>query len=101
MQFDYSFLRGLRFSLYGELVRKGGLKSITVAYESKEYQPFLYGPVRKDFRTGLDVSYEIIHDAFLTGYYEYSSIKDENKSRTPLWQLGSKHSFGIDLSYGL
>jgi hypothetical protein len=101
MQFDYSFLRGLKFSLYGELVRKGGLKSITVAYGSKEYQPFLYGPVRKDFRTGLDVSYEIIHDAFVRGYYEYSSIKDEDKSRTPLWQLGSKHSFGIDLSYGL
>lgn len=101
LQFDYSFIRGLKFNLYGELLRKGGLKNITVAYESKEYQPFLYGPVKKDFRGGIEFSYEIIHDAIINGYYEYSNITDEDAKRTASWQLGKKHSFGLGLSYGI
>jgi len=98
---DYSFLRGLKISAYAEMLRKGGLKSIKVAYGSKEYQPFLYGPVRKDFRGGIEFRYEVIHDAIINGYYEYSNISDEDAKRTPAWQLGKKHSFGLGLSYGM
>lgn len=101
MQLDYSFINRLKFSLYGEMIRKGGLKNIQIAYETKDYLPFLYGDVRKEMRVGLDVSYEYSHDLFLNSYINYVDISDQDPVRTPSWQLGKYFSFGMIVSYGL
>lgn len=101
IQIDYKPIRGLSLSGYFEHLRKGGLTDIYEAYKNKEKESFLYGPLRKDVKLGLDVEYEIIHGLFARGYYQFSNISDEDAKRTPAFQLGRKHSFGIAVGYGL
>ena len=101
IQFDYILLRGLRFALYAERLRKGGLNDILGAYKERVYVPFLSGALRKDYRYGLKVSYEIFHDLFVRTEYEFSYVTDEDKSRTPLYLPGKKHNFFVLVNYGL
>jgi hypothetical protein len=101
LQFDYRIIRGLQSSIFFERVRKGGLKDIYYAYKDKATEQFLYSPLRKDMRFGIEAQYEIIHDLFIKTHYHYSDISDEDKLRTPDWQLGKKHQFGLAVYYGL
>jgi hypothetical protein len=101
VRLDYSFIRGLYLSFFVERVRKGGLDDISSAYNVETNEPFLYSPVRKDYRLGLSCSYEFFHDLIFRGYYEYSSISDESLERTPDFQLGKKNNFSLSVHYGL
>jgi hypothetical protein len=103
MQFNYQFLRGLKFKIYAEYVRKGGLDEIYYAYEGSDEKdfPFLYSPLRNDKRIGLDVTYEYMHDLVLKGTYAYSSVTDEEPTRTQYFLLGEKNSISLTLYYGL
>ena len=103
VQLDYQLLRGLKFKVFAELIRKGGLDEIYFAYKGmgKKDLPFLYSPLRKDERFGIDVTYEYMHDLILQGTYSYSSIKDEDILRTQKFLLGQKNSFSLTLYYGL
>ncbi|MEO8399269.1 MAG: hypothetical protein ABI550_05555, partial [Ignavibacteriaceae bacterium] len=101
MQLDYKPLSRLNLSLLGKIVRKGGLDSLIFAYQKKTKMPFLYSPRRNEYSIGINAKYEYLHDLFIEGYYRYSDINDEDNLRTPDWMLGSKHSFGISLYYGL
>ncbi len=103
VQFNYQLLRGLKFQLYTEFIRKGGLDEIYYAYggtDEKDH-PFLYTPVREESRIGFDVSYEYMHDLILKGSYAYSDITDEDLQREPVFMIGTKNSFSITLFYGL
>lgn len=100
-QFDYEFMRGLKFKLYSEIIRKGGLKDIYFGYEDDSPEKFLYHPLRKDFDVGFEASYEPFHDLFGVFKYKYSNIKDEDVQRTPNFMLGKKNSFGFTVFYGL
>ena len=64
-------------------------------------QSFLYGAHKgyKDIK--LELSYEIIHKAFVSAYYDYTDIYDDELLRTPDFMKGGKGSFGISLGYGL
>ncbi len=103
-QFDYSFMRGLNLSLYFERVRKGGLEDIYYAYAGMDEKdlPFLYEPLREDFRIGLNINYELIHDLNFSASYIFSDIKDDQgELRTPEFMLGKKHSFNITVFFNL
>ena len=103
LQFNYQLLRGLKFKLFFETVRKGGLDEIYYAYggmDEKDF-PFLYSPARKEKRVGFDITYEYIHDLIIKGSYTYSDITDEDVNREPIFLIGSKNSLSITLFYGL
>lgn len=101
-QVNYSHIRGLRHFAYFEWVRKGIEADIAIAYNTNKYGTisFLQGPLRKDFRLGLETTWEPYHDAKLRGYYELSIISDEDPVRTPKYLKGTQHSFGLIASYG-
>lgn len=102
IQLNYQFIRRLRTELYFESFRKGTLGDVlSEAYRDKEVEPFLYGEIRKETKVGLNVSYEPIHELFLRLNYRYSNISDEMEFRTPEFMLGSNHSFGISVIYGM
>ncbi len=103
LQLNYQLLRGLKFMFFAERVRKGGLEPIYYAYEGMNVKDinFLYSPLRKEYRIGLDVSYEYMHNMFVKASYIYSDISDEDPTREPLFLIGSKNSFSITLFYGL
>ena len=103
VQFNYQLLRGLKFQLFAEAIRKGGLDEIYYAYSGigEKDLPFLYSPARKEKRIGLDISYQYLHDLMIKGSYIYSDITDEDINRQPVFLLGSKNSFSITLFYGI
>ena len=101
LSLDYLPISRLNINLFAENFRKGGLKDINWAYENaKEKQEFLYAPVRRDFRLGLKAGYEIIHEFFGEFEYRYTSVTDEDLTRSLDFQLDSKHNFTISLGYG-
>ena len=101
-QVNYSHIRGLRHFAYLEWVRKGIEADIAIAYNANKYGTisFLQGPLRKDFRFGLETTWEPYHEVKLRGYYELSMISDEDPVRTPKYLRGTQHSFGLIVSYG-
>lgn len=101
LQFDYVLMRGLKLAVYGERLRKGGLRDISEVYDEPVYTPFLFGDVRKDFRYGINAGYEPVHDLFIRAEYEYSDVSDEDISRTPEFMFGKKHSYLLMITYGL
>ncbi|MGA9291867.1 MAG: capsule assembly Wzi family protein, partial [Ignavibacteriaceae bacterium] len=98
--YKQSLTRGFYFKVSGNYIVKGQ-KELPVQQYQTPYPPFLYGPHKgyKDVR--LDVSYEILHKAFLKGYYKYTDIYDDETFRTPDYIKGQKNSFGFAVSYGL
>jgi len=102
LQVNYSHFRGLRHFIYAEWVRKGVEADIAIAYNAKKYGTvaFLQGPLRRDFRLGLETTWEPLHELKLRGYYEFSSISDEDPARTPAYLRGTQHAFGLIASYG-
>ncbi|MBK7868399.1 MAG: hypothetical protein IPJ75_16220 [Ignavibacteriales bacterium] len=102
LQVNYSHIRGLRHFAYLEWVRKGVEGDIAIAYNTAKYGivEFLQGPLRKDFRFGLETTWEPYHEVKLRGYYELSMISDEDPVRTPTYLRGTQHSFGLIASYG-
>lgn len=103
LQFNYQLLRGLKFKLFLETIRKGGIDEIYFAYSGMDEKDFafLYAPTRREKRIGVDVIYEYLHDLILKGSYLYSEVKDEDKTREPIFLLGSKNSFSITVFYGI
>jgi len=102
LQLDYQYLKNLKFTLYSEVVRKGGLKDIGYyAYTNMTKMDFLYSPKRIDKRIGISVYYEYIHDLIAKFNYEYSNIKDDDSGRTQSYLIGAKNNFSLSLQYGL
>ncbi len=102
IQTDYKPIRALTVHCYYERIRKGGLRDITKIYTTNDItEPFLYGPIRKDFDFGLSAEYEWLHEMFISFSYEYSDISDEDLTRTPTFLLGKKNSFALTVSWGL
>lgn len=100
VQLDYRFMRGLETKVWGEYIRRGGMSAIENQYQEPG-EPFLYGLRRNETNIGFEVSYEYLHDLFGKVYYQYSNVTDEDKTRTPAWELGGNNSFGVSVQYGL
>jgi hypothetical protein len=101
IQFNYKYNRPLAVHVYFQRLRKGGIADIITAYSSNITEPFLYGPLRKDYDLGAGAEYEIVHDINISAEYVYSSITDEDKFRTPGYLLGVKNNFSLTLKLGL
>ncbi|GAB6281879.1 MAG: hypothetical protein STSR0008_06220 [Ignavibacterium sp.] len=99
-QINYYAMRGLSFKLWGEYIRRGGTSDIANQYTSPG-EDFLYGVRRNDSNFGFEINYEFIYDLFIKLKYQYSFVEDEDKVRTPDWQLGNNHTFGFSINYGL
>lgn len=100
VQLDYHFMRGLETKFWGEHIRRGSMIAIANQYELPG-EAFLYGLRRNETNIGLEVSYEYLHDLFGKIYYQYSNVTDEDKTRTPAWELGANHEFGVRVQYGM
>lgn len=87
-----------------EKVRKGGEADIFYAYNYRENEPnefaFMFGKRRDEFRTGVTVSFEYMHDLLVELRYIYSDMTDQNASRYPGKVLGPAHSFSTSINYG-
>jgi len=83
IQADYQLIRGLKFMIFIERLRKGGLDDIYYAYNDikNNGRSFLYSPLRTEYRAGLSVNYEYQHDLHIGMKYTYSDIKDEDDLR--------------------
>lgn len=102
LQLDYQPLRGLKIKAFAEKIRKGGLDEIYYAYKGiKEKDlPFLYTPLRKENRVGLDISYEFIHDLFIRGSLSHSDVRDDDSLRYAPFLLGTKTHLSFTINFG-
>jgi Capsule assembly protein Wzi len=101
LDLKYSFLRGLHLSLGAQILRKGGLTDVYYAYEEREVEKFLSGPLRTDHLINFEIIYEPLHNLYMKGVYQYSDISDEEEGRTLSFLLGNNNSFSFSVSYGL
>lgn len=101
VQFDYAYSDQLRMSLWGENLRKGGLKGIEYAYAIPDTEPFLYGPVRKELNGGIEINYSYMHDIWAKLQLEYRNGKDEDSGRLNPYRNTSRFYFSIGLGCGL
>jgi hypothetical protein len=93
-------LRGLSLKLSAYYFRKGQTEAPEQQYQSP-YPPTLYGDRRNDFNITLSCIWQPIKSAYLTGFYSYSDISDQEVGRTPAFQLGAHNNFGVAAFYGL
>jgi len=103
IQFDYQPIRSLKFEIYFEQTRKGGLDDIYFAYGGMDEfdKSFLYSPSRIDKYYGLNFRFEYIHDLILEGSYRYSDVTDEDSDRTPEYLVGKNSYISLTLYYGM
>lgn len=101
LQIDYKPAARLKITAWIELLHKGDMDSISVAYKTKTTKPFLYGKVRNDTYFGFEATYEYLHDLGIKAFYKYSDITDEDKTRTPSSILGKQSTFGVSVNYGM
>lgn len=98
-EYKQNLIRGLKLKIWGEHIRKGQRELPEQQYELP-YPHFLYGEKLSVTSIGLNLTYEFLHNLFGEIYYTHSSTSDENKLRTPVYQLGRKNSFGLSVGYG-
>ena len=99
MKYTQWILRGLSAGISVWYTRKGK-KELPVEQYQLPYPHFLYGSNLTWFKLGIDVSYEIIHNAYFKFSYSYSNLKDEDLNRTPAYLRGNKSSLSLAVSYG-
>ena len=98
-EYKQNLIRGLRLKVWGEHIRKGQKELPEEQYELP-YPHFLYGEKLSVTNIGLNLKYEILHNLFGEIYYTHSNTSDENKLRTPEYQIGQKAAFGLSFGYG-
>jgi hypothetical protein len=98
--YDQMITRSLNLKFWGDYIRKGYEEKIASDIQYP-YPEFLYGPRKNVMDYGINVSWEPWYSLILTLNYQHSKITDEDKTRTPAYELGSRNSLGISFSYGL
>ncbi len=101
IQFDYQLIRGLKFELYFESIRKGGMDDIALAYDSKSTEEFLYGRLTKYKSGGVSVNYEFMHDLFFSFKFRYEDIKRQISGTLINNSHEVKRSLSLKVFYGL
>lgn len=102
LQFNYQLIRGLKFMLFAEQVREGGHDEIYYAYNniSENGRSFLYGPLRREYRAGLTVDYEYLHDLHVQMKFFRADIRDDDQQRAKLIN-SFKNNFEFSIYYNL
>ena len=97
--YSQRILRGLSFKLSAWYYRKGQTELPEQQYQSP-YPPTLYGERRDDFNLTITGTWQPINNAYLSGFYSYSDISDQEAGRTPQFELGKHNNFGVSIFYG-
>ena len=100
LQADYKYNAQLGFRLSGDITKNGGFGDINNQYKNIQ-EPFLYAPVRSETNIGLEVIYEPVHELYSKLKIVSTKISDNDKNRTPLYQIGSFVNIYASLQYGL
>jgi hypothetical protein len=98
--YEQTIIRGLKLKFWGEYIRKGKTEKSSADIVTP-YPEFLYGPRKNVTDYGLNVSWEPWYSLILTLNFQHSDITDEDKARTPYYELGTTNSLGVSFSYGL
>jgi len=98
--YNQGILRGLSLKLSTYYYRKGQTESPEQQYQLP-YPNTLYGERRNDFNLTLTCKWQPIQNLYLSGFYSYSDISDQETGRTPEFKLGANNNFGIAIYYGL
>lgn len=95
-------LFNLTLSLEVQYLRKGGLDDIYYVYVGRDEKKlnFLYSPLMKDFRVGIEITYEPIPALVLLFNYRYSKISDEDNIRTSKVLLGTNNFIKFGCEFG-
>lgn len=97
---NYRFIRGLKTKLWYQSIRKGEEGTPVQQWDTSVPQPeFLFGLNRNYNYYGFDISYEFVHDLFLRGKYQYSSIETEYEEGK--YFTDSFSTFKMAIYYGL
>lgn len=99
--YEQTIIRGLKLKLWGEYIRKGKTEKTAADITFNPYPKFLYGFRKNVTDYGIDLRWEPWYSLVLALNYQHSSISDEDKLRTPVYELGSRNSFGISFSFGI
>jgi hypothetical protein len=99
--YEQTIIRGLKLKFWGEYIRKGKTEKSAADISFDPYPKFLYGPRKNVTDYGLSVSWEPWYSLILSVNCQHSNITDDDKIRTPFYELGSRNSLEISFSYGL
>ena len=92
--YSQNILRGLNFKLSAWYYRKGQTELPEQQYQSP-YPPTLYGERRNDFNFTITGTWQPLVNAYLSGFYSYSDISDQEAGRTPQFELGKHNNYGF------
>jgi hypothetical protein len=90
-------IRSLRFGLFWERYRKGGLKDISFQYQTPS-QPFLYQPVQEHNSLGLFGHFQFVRDGFIDLEVRTVTQRDE---ANPSADVNGSIDFRAGIRYGL
>ncbi len=96
-ELNYTFIRGLKFNLWGEFIRKGEDGVVDDQYAVPQL-PFLFGKNKHYFDWGISLKYEIIHDAFVS--LEYESLLTSTEQENGAFEDNRSNEFFMSLNYG-
>lgn len=95
---NYRILRGLQTTLWSEYIRKGEQGVVDQQY-SQPQPSFLFGLNSNYLYSGIEFKYEIFHDLYLRGKYQFSNISNEQKNGSSIKDKYTE--FHISLFYGI
>lgn len=104
LSFDYTVLRGLKFNIWTQYIRKGTEALGNRAYKIQIPQPgFLFTDNirdRKNYRYyGINAEYEIFHDLWIKAHFQY--INYEQKVSEDKYKSALNRDFSLILGYGI
>jgi len=101
---DYKFMRGLKVKLWSQYIRKSTEALGNRAYKVQVPQPgFLFtdniGDRKNYIYYGIDVDYEVFHDVWIKGHYQYLNYEqqvEKNKFSSTLFRdISFSFGYGI------
>ena len=98
--YEQMILRGLKLKLSTYYFRKGQTEKPQQQYQLP-YPPTLYGERRNDLKITFSGRWQPFNNLFLDAFYQYSDISDQEKGRTPEFEIGAHNNVAISIYYGL
>jgi len=78
----YRFMRGLQATLWGQYIRKGEAGTGDQQQHQQPQPPFLFGLQTNYTYLGLSASYELIHELFVKGEFQYINTSEEQSDKS-------------------
>jgi hypothetical protein len=95
---NYRILRSLQGTIWAEYIRKGGQGNPIDQYTQPQ-PPFLFGLNSRYTYAGLEIKYEITHDFYVRGRFDYNKTNSEQENGGTVKK--NYNDFYFALYYGL